>query len=158
MYRITCIFLSCKAEDHYQDINYFVTKLEEFTQSVIKTDEILKLELIVLQGLQFHLLVYHPYRSLFAFVHDNDLISKLSEEVKSIDTLYNSGKLVIKQTLYTDASFLYPPGLIALASLYHGANENQTAVLGYVISITSRSNLIIIVTLKRNSERKRNKN
>jgi cyclin H len=128
---LTCLFLSCKAEDHYQDLSYFLAKIKEFSRADIKSEDIIKLELVVLQGLQFHLLVYHPYRSLHAFVNDKELTSQLNTPG---DKLYSAGIEGVKATLLTDASFLYPPGLIALAALYNRTPhaEDQAAIMSYV--------------------------
>ncbi len=104
-----------------------MAKIKEFTQADVKAEDILKNELVILHGLQFHLLVYHPYRSLYAFVNDKEFTSVLVKQ--NADELYEKGKEAIKATFGTDASFLYPPGMIALASFYHHSPEDRPALL-----------------------------
>lgn len=93
----------------------FLFKVEEFTQSKIDKKEIQRTELILLQGLKFHLIVYHPYRSLYAFVHDFFEADRKHETAQ----LFDNARKFIKESYKTDVSFMYPPGTIALAALFH---------------------------------------
>ncbi|KAL0489956.1 cyclin H [Acrasis kona] len=129
---LTCIYISCKAEDYYQDLSHFLAKVQEVTTAEVDPKEILKLELVVLQGLQFHMLVYHPYRSVFAFVHDPELTKSL--RISSVNEIYEASKLIVRQSFLTDASFLFPPGLIALSSLHQCVvdDSSQQSILRYV--------------------------
>jgi cyclin H len=127
---VTCIFLSCKVEDYYVPLETILNRINKVSGAKFTPEEILKLELTVLEGLRFHLLVYHPFRSLYAFVHDNELKSSL--KTTPVEDLYETGKQAIKKSLLTDAAFLYPPGLIALAVLYECVSADQPAFLGYI--------------------------
>lgn len=116
----TIVFLAAKLE------NYFIS-IESFSSRIPKTKpaDILDLEFVVLQTLQFTLLVHHPFRPLWGFFLDfqNVLLhpSPVMYDV-SVDTLgrlYDQAKAWLNDyTLISDVSFLFTPPQIALAAFY----------------------------------------
>lgn len=116
----TCVFLAAKSE------NYFMS-IETFCKALPKTEpkDVLDLEFIVLQSLQFTLLVHHPFRPLYGFfldfqgvlLHPNPVMYDVS--VDTIGSLYDKAKKwLIDFALLSDASFLFTPPQIALAAMY----------------------------------------
>jgi cyclin H len=109
------LFLAAKTEENHIQLEHYLHRVKEYTQQTVDKKRIQKLELVLLQGLQFQLIVYHPYRSLYAFVHDFFDADRQHETHK----LYENAKKFLKDSYKTDISFFYPPGTIALAALYH---------------------------------------
>lgn len=109
------MFLALKTEEIHMKLDTFLYKVEQSTESKIEKKQIQKTELILLQGIKFHLVVYHPYRSLDSFLSD------FFEEDRKHEgtTLLHNARKFIAESYKTDIPFLYPPGTIALAALYH---------------------------------------
>lgn len=114
------VFLAAKLE------NYFIL-IESFCARVPKTKpaDILALEFVVLQSLQFTLLVHHPHRALWGFFLDFQLVLLHPQPVMydvSVDTLgrlHDRAKQWLNDhTLVLDAGFLFTPPQIALAAFY----------------------------------------
>jgi len=105
---ITSVYLACKAEEFHIDA-------EELARQVKRdANQILNNELMVLEGVNFHLNVYHPYRPLYGFV--SSLKDKQSQAL--LEKLWSGAKdLVSHSMLSGDVAFLYPPAQIALAAL-----------------------------------------
>lgn len=116
----TCLFLAAKSE------NYFIS-IELFCKALQKTEpkDVLDLEFIVLQSLKFTLLVHHPFRPLYGFFLDFQLVLLHPTPVSSditmdvIGHLYDEGKKWLNDYgLLSDIGFLFTPPQIALAALY----------------------------------------
>ncbi|KAG2393961.1 hypothetical protein C9374_003725 [Naegleria lovaniensis] len=113
---LTCIFLATKTEEKFVALAQFLENVNAVVSDAgtLTSQFIFKNELILLQGLDFNLMVYHPYRSLFAYAHDlHDMYGN------DADVLYEGAQQKITELIKsTDTIFLYTPSVIALASLY----------------------------------------
>lgn len=118
---MTCIYLACKVEENHIQLKYFLDKVSEFASIKISNSVILKTELQLLQGLRFHLVVYHPFRSLDAFAHD---FQNMFKEVDGKKFHSDAKKMLIMLNSNSDATFLYPPGTIALSAMYFVAQHS----------------------------------
>lgn len=116
----TIVFLAAKLE------NYFIL-IDSFCAHIPKTkaEDILGLEFIILQTLQFTLLVHHPFRPLWGFFLDFQLVLLHPLPVMydvSVDTLgrlYDQAKTWLNEhAVLSDAVFLFTPPQIALAAFY----------------------------------------
>jgi len=74
----------------------------------LEVNEMLDLELLLLQELQFYLVVFHPYRDLVRYVEELSLDYQILEDAW----------LMANDTYRTDLCLLFPPYLIALGVLY----------------------------------------
>ncbi|KAL9655070.1 hypothetical protein ABK040_008852 [Willaertia magna] len=115
---LTCIFLATKTEERYISLSQFIDKVNEITdakESNLNNEMIYKYELILLQGLDFELMVYHPFRSLYAYVHDlHEIVDK-----NIVDELFENCKKLISELIkFTDVIFIYSPSIIAISCLY----------------------------------------
>jgi len=72
---------------------------------------ILECEFYMLEELNFHLIVYHPYRPLIHFL-----------SALSMHDLLEYSWSVINDSYRTDLSLMYPPYIIALAAIYLTSN------------------------------------
>lgn len=116
----TIVFLAAKLENYFISIESFCTRIPK-----TKPADILDLEFIVLQTLQFTLLVHHPFRPLWGFfldfqavlLHPNPVMYDVS--VDTLGRLYDSAKAWLNDhALVSDAAFLFTPPQIALAAMY----------------------------------------
>lgn len=116
----TVVFLAAKLENYFISIELFCNRLPKTQQK-----DILDLEFIVLQSVKFTLLVHHPYRPLYGFFLDFQLVLlhpspvMYDVNVDTIGSLYDQAKKWLNDySLLTDVSFLFTPPQIALAALY----------------------------------------
>ncbi|XP_054771453.2 cyclin-C-like [Lytechinus pictus] len=115
----TCLFLASKVEEFGPLIN---SRLISACQSVVKKlpyafsgqefpytiKLILECEFYLLEIMDCCLIVYHPYRPLIQYASD------LGQEDQLLPLAWH----IINDSLRTDVCLLYPPYLIALASLH----------------------------------------
>lgn len=71
-------------------------------------NDLLNAEFYVLDGLEFHLIIYHPYRSLPQFKLDCNLDEKTTESVWRL----------LNDSYFTDLIMTHPPYIITLACIY----------------------------------------
>lgn len=116
----TIVFLAAKLE------NYFIS-VESFCARIPKTkpSDILDLEFVVLLSLKFALLVHHPFRPLYGFFLDLQLVLlhphpvMYDVSIEHIGKLYDKAKTWLNShAMLSDVAFLYTPPQIALAALY----------------------------------------
>lgn len=114
----TCLFLAAKLE------NYFIS-IESFCKALPKTEphHILDLEFTVLQALKFTLLVHHPFRPLYGFFLDFQLVLLHPQvfhdvTVDTLGELYDKAKRWLNEAMLSDGGFLFTPPQIALAAMW----------------------------------------
>lgn len=118
----TCVFLAAKLENCFMKLDAFVNAARKSNSKLTEKD-IADLEFTVLQLLKFTLLVHHPFRPLYGFFLDFQLVlMSPADPVLTVDrlgALYDRAKRWLSdQALLTDVQFLYTPPQIALAALY----------------------------------------
>lgn len=65
LFRATSLFLASKVEENRLDVYELIKRFDG-----VAVPEIMKLELVLLSKLKFHLNVYHPFKSLLALRED----------------------------------------------------------------------------------------
>jgi len=127
---LTCIFLATKIEEERIPLDEFLLKLEQLVGKKLQRSPILNTEAKVLQSFQFSLFIHHPYRAISAII--NDFTTSMASNsdginLKDIDwqKLYNFAIDFARETLFSDAGFFYPPGVIAMASFMMGLLSNS---------------------------------
>lgn len=69
--RLTCAFLACKVDEFNVSSAQFVGNLRESPAGQEKAlEQILEYELLLIQQLNFHLIVHNPYRPFEGFLID----------------------------------------------------------------------------------------
>lgn len=132
---LTCIYISCKVEEFHVSAEEFGKGIQQDPQAVLKN------ELCLLQGLNFDLIVYGPYRSLEGFIFDmeNFFHSKDETFVEKLKELKEAAIFVADKLMLTDAVLQFPPGQLALAALQNANLEEQTVDFDrYLRSIADR--------------------
>jgi cyclin H len=108
------MFLSTKIEDERMSLDEFLDKIEKIVGKKFSSEMMNKIELVILDGLNFDLILYHPHRSLTAFIHD---FTSLHESVNR-NELFEKSMKYVHQSYLTDASLIFTPSIVALASIY----------------------------------------
>ncbi|KAN0034488.1 hypothetical protein ACTFIV_001006 [Dictyostelium citrinum] len=113
---LSCLFIACKTEDNHLDIDYYsnITKASP--------SDITNLEIIILESLNFNLIVYHPFRPMYGYIldiNDNSSIYNNTNGITPIkfDNLWETCKKSIQKSLFSDCCFEFHPQIIALACL-----------------------------------------
>jgi len=103
----TCVYVSCKIEENYIDV-------EDFCKIInYKPDQIIKLEIKVMETLKFQFVIFHPYRPLEGFVID----ISTHNQYPNMDKIHACAITLLDLAMITDLVLCYPPSQIALASL-----------------------------------------
>lgn len=132
----TCIYLSCKIEECPQHIRTIVSEARNLWPEYIPHDatKVAEFEFYLIEELDTYLIVHHPYRSLLLI---NEVLSSYNQLRKggsgqlpgavdgqssqpfslSPEELQSSWS-IINDSYVTDLPLLFPPHIIAAASIY----------------------------------------
>lgn len=114
----TCINLACKAEESAISLDDLAKQTET------KATTIVEFEVPVLEGLRFHLLVFHPYRPLRGLCKEiQKWEPKIGEEV--LQEVRERAVECIEKSYYTDLQLRKTPSQIACAALHKVAREQN---------------------------------
>ena len=113
---------------------YVAGKVEEQYISVDTIDELLRVdhkdviahELIVLQGVRFQTIIYHPFRSLLGFLEDARLYFKAANRPTPVDIvqeIHTQSVQSLNEMMQSDLPLKYNSSVLALAGLRHGSAE-----------------------------------
>lgn len=97
--------------------------------------DILDCEFVVLHGLLFDLIVFHPYRPLVHFLasfHSHDRYADLVQHSWSL----------VNDSYYSDVVMLYPPYIVALSCLYMAAHMLNIDYRAWIRAIATPQQLI----------------
>lgn len=126
---LAAVFVAGKAEEAPLTLatrGIDIVKLCNVTK--MDLDKLLQSEIRFLQGIKFHLVVFHPHRPLAGFIQilskemdtDSSISSSDSEPMKA---LKRRSEDMLEASLLTDCALLYPPSQIALAAVVKAAEE-----------------------------------
>ncbi|RKP36066.1 cyclin-like protein [Dimargaris cristalligena] len=121
---LTCLYLASKTE------NKFI-QVEDFAKPIPKTSsqDILTYEFVVSQSLKFEYTVHHPFSPLYGFYLDAQI---LNDNISLLTQVYSKAMDYCNTSLYTDLTFIYFPGQIALACLKLAAQDLNWNFAGYL--------------------------
>ncbi|KAL5146069.1 Cyclin-H1-1 [Glycine soja] len=119
---LTCIYAACKIEENH-----------------VSAEE---LETLVLQSLEFDLIVYAPYRSVEGFINDmEEFFNAGDNQLEMLKTLQETARFEVDKMMLTDAPLLFPPGQLALAALRNSNALHRVIDFdSYLRGIFSREN------------------
>lgn len=119
---LTAIYLAGKTEEAYISADEFGRQVQG-----VNPQQVLRNELMLLQALDFDLVVFAPYKAIDGFIQDledcqSDAGCGLDDSLRSLDA---EALAAVRQRAYTaadllmltDAPLMYPPGVLALAAL-----------------------------------------
>lgn len=110
----TAIYVAGKTEEQYIQVDTIADLLK------LDHKDIIAHELILLQGVRFQVIMYHPFRSLLGFVDDARLYFKTVNRALQVDTLQSlhaQSVATINEMLLTDIPLKYSASFVALAAL-----------------------------------------
>ncbi|KAG9415300.1 hypothetical protein AC1031_008743 [Aphanomyces cochlioides] len=104
----------------------------------VKESDVITHEMIVLEGVRFQLIMYHPFRSLTGFIDDLRAFYKsrgVDIPITTLQTLHATATSCINDLLLTDAPFLYTPAFLAVTGLHLAITPDmQINVIEYIKS------------------------
>ncbi|KAF8559219.1 cyclin-like protein [Imleria badia] len=108
---LTALFLATKTTNN-------PISLESYTSNIPRTStsDVLDLEFLVAQSLNFEFAVWHAHRALWGLWLDLQSSSDLTEDQRSRD-VYEKALKYVRDSRFTDAELIYAPSQIALAAL-----------------------------------------
>lgn len=107
---VTSLNLAVKAEEQR---HVTLQSLAELTSTA--PSQLVQWEVPVLEGIRFHLLIFHPFRSLSGLFDALEKWRPNQEKQKKIE-LHDAALEVIKASYFTDLVLLFTPSQIALAA------------------------------------------
>ncbi|KAG8648278.1 cyclin-H1-1 isoform X2 [Manihot esculenta] len=135
---LTCIYAACKIEENH-------VSAEELGKGISQDHQmILNYEMIVLQSLEFDLIVYAPYRSVEGFINDmEEFCHATDDQIQMLKDMQATAITEVDKILFTDAPLLFPPGQLALAALRIANEMHQVLDFErYLRNILSRQNSV----------------
>nr|XP_056704157.1 cyclin-H [Euleptes europaea] len=127
---LTCAFLACKVDEFNVSSAQFVGNLRESPIGQEKAlEQILEYELLLIQQLNFHLIVHNPYRPFEGFLIDLKTRYPLLENP---ETLRKTADDFLNRVALTDASLLYTPSQIALTAILSSASRAGISMESYL--------------------------
>ncbi|KAG6381318.1 cyclin-like protein [Boletus reticuloceps] len=108
---LTALFLATKTTNN-------PISLESYTSNIPRTStsDVLDLEFLVAQSLNFEFAVWHSHRALWGLWLDLQSLSDVTEDQRSRD-LYEKALKHVRDSRFTDAELIYVPSQIALVAL-----------------------------------------
>ncbi|XP_047943957.1 cyclin-C1-2-like isoform X1 [Salvia hispanica] len=160
----TCLYLAAKSEEtavHAKLVAFQITEdpskhipmkisqvmffvlsdngLEQAFAGEVKyySKEIHKMEMKILEALNYYLLVFHPYRSMTQFLQDAG-VSNLAEQTTGI----------INDTYKMDLVLVHPPHLIALACIFIASFQNDKKITAWFEELRVDMNVVRSIAME----------
>ncbi|CAH2297000.1 cyclin-H isoform X2 [Pelobates cultripes] len=132
---LTCMFLACKVDEFNVSSAQFVANLGENPVGQEKIlEQILEYELLLIQQLNFHLIVHNPYRPFEGFLID---LKTRYPVLENPEVLRKTADDFLHRVALTDACLLFPPSLIALTAILSSASRAGLNVESYLTECLS---------------------
>ncbi|KAM8961891.1 cyclin-H [Pelodytes ibericus] len=132
---LTCAFLACKVDEFNVSSTQFVGNLGENPIGQEKIlEQILEYELLLIQQLNFHLIVHNPYRPFEGYLID---IKTRYPVLDNPEVLRKSADDFLHRVALTDACLLFTPSLIALTAILSSASRAGLNVESYLTECLS---------------------
>ncbi|XP_029017796.1 cyclin-H [Betta splendens] len=128
---LTCAYLSCKVDEFNVSSAQFVGNLLQETPAGQERvlEQILEYELLLIQQLNFHLVVHNPYRPMEGLLID---LKTRYPALESPESLRKNVDDFLTQAAMTDAGLLFPPSQIALTAILNSASRAGLSMESYL--------------------------
>ncbi|KAJ3603505.1 hypothetical protein NHX12_028250 [Muraenolepis orangiensis] len=119
---LTCAYLSCKVDEFNVSSTQFVGNLVQETPAGQERvlEQILEFELLLIQQLNFHLVVHTPYRPMEGLLID---IKTRYPPLENPESLRKGADDFLTRVTTTDAGLLFSPSQIALTAILNSASR-----------------------------------
>ncbi|XP_077377567.1 cyclin-H isoform X1 [Festucalex cinctus] len=128
---LTCAYLACKVEEFNVSISQFVGNLMEQSpaEQGRESEQILEYELLLVQQLNFHLVVHNPYRPLEGLLID---LKTRYPTLENPESLRKNVDDFLAYAAMTDAGLLFSPSQIALTAILSSASRAGLNIESYL--------------------------
>ncbi|KAM7416474.1 hypothetical protein PAMA_018505 [Pampus argenteus] len=128
---LTCAYLSCKVDEFNVSSSQFVGNLLQETPAGQERvlEQILEYELLLIQQLNFHLVVHNPYRPMEGLLID---LKTRYPTLENPESLRKGVDDFLTQATMTDAGLLFPPSQIALTAILNSASRAGLSMESYM--------------------------
>ncbi|XP_066459065.1 cyclin-H isoform X2 [Eleutherodactylus coqui] len=132
---LTCAFLACKVDEFNVSSIQFVGNLPDnpTTQENV-LEQILEYELLLIQQLNFHLIVHNPYRPFEGYLIDMKTRYPLLENP---EILRKNADDFLHRVALTDACLLFTPSIIAITAVLSSASRAGINMESYLLECLS---------------------
>lgn len=119
---LTCAYLSCKVDEFNVSSSQFVGNLVQESPAGQERvlEQILEYELLLIQQLNFHLVVHNPYRPMEGLLID---LKTRHPTLENPEILRKSADDFLTQAAMTDVGLLFSPSQIALTAIMNSASR-----------------------------------
>lgn len=118
---LTCTYLACKVDEFNVTCIQFVGNLQETPAGQEwAMEQILEYELLLIQQLNFHLVIHTPYRPMEGFLID---LKTRYPMLENPEVLRKSADDFLNRVAMTDAGLLASPSQIALTAMLNSASR-----------------------------------
>ncbi|XP_059825337.1 cyclin-H [Hypanus sabinus] len=128
---LTSVYLACKVDEFNVSSSQFVANLWESPAAQEKAlEQILEYELLLIQQLNFHLIIHNPFRPLEGFLID---LKARDSRLENPEVLRKTADEFLSREMMTDAGLLFPPSQIALAAIHFSASRVGINIDSYLM-------------------------
>ncbi|KAJ0067797.1 hypothetical protein NL108_010464, partial [Boleophthalmus pectinirostris] len=128
---LTCAYLSCKVDEFNVSSGQFVANLVHETSAGQErvAEQILEYELLLIQQLNFHLVVHTPYRPMEGLLID---LKTRYPTLENPESLRKNVDDFLTQASLTDIGLLFTPSQIALTAILSSASRAGLNMESYI--------------------------
>ncbi|XP_055080333.1 cyclin-H isoform X2 [Periophthalmus magnuspinnatus] len=128
---LTCAYLSCKVDEFNVSSSQFVANLVHETPAGQErvAEQILEYELLLIQQLNFHLVVHTPYRPMEGLLID---LKTRYPTLENPESLRKNVDDFLTQASLTDIGLLFTPSQIALTAILSSASRAGLNMESYI--------------------------
>ncbi|XP_038661270.1 cyclin-H isoform X2 [Scyliorhinus canicula] len=120
-FRLTSVYLACKVDEFNVSSSQYVANLWESPAGQEKAlEQILEYELLLIQQLNFHLIVHNPFRPFEGFLID---LKTRYTAIENPEVLRKTADEFLSRATMTDAGLLFTPSQIAIAAIHFSASR-----------------------------------
>lgn len=133
---LTCAYLSCKVDEFNVSSSQFVANLvhESPAGQERAAEQILEYELLLIQQLNFHLVVHNPYRPMEGLLID---LKTRYPTLENPESLRKNVDDFLTQASLTDIGLLFTPSQIALTAILNSASRAGLSMDSYITECLS---------------------
>ncbi|XP_078531462.1 cyclin-H [Lissotriton helveticus] len=132
---LTCAYLACKVDEFNVSSIQFVGNLRETPSGQEKAlEHILEYELLLIQQLNFHLIIHNPYRPFEGFLID---LKTRYPMLENPEVLRKMADDFLNRVSLTDACLLFTPSKIALTAILSTASRAGINMESYLLECLS---------------------
>ncbi|KAG2442738.1 hypothetical protein HXX76_002820 [Chlamydomonas incerta] len=104
---VASLYLACKAEESLMQAKHLVGHAKSYRKWPYDVKDLLDMEMVLLEDLDFNLIVFSPYRDLVTYLADSGVETPCAQRAWG----------ALNDSYRSDVNLLYPPHVVALGCL-----------------------------------------